>query len=182
MSDLFDKLDAPTAAAEGGYVNHPSDRGGETNHGITVAVARENGYRGPMRDMTAAQAKAIRKGKYYVRPGIYLIAPLSERVAAEVFDAGVLSGPGTAVIWFQRLLNALNRRGHDYADIDADGGIGPATVKAFRAYLQRNGKAAEPRMLKLLNCLQGEFFVAISEGRELNEDFLNGWADNRLGG
>ena len=29
---------------EGGYVNDPSDSGGETNFGITVAVARQFGY------------------------------------------------------------------------------------------------------------------------------------------
>ena len=36
-------------ADEGGYVNHPSDPGGETNHGVTIGRAREAGYRGPMR-------------------------------------------------------------------------------------------------------------------------------------
>ena len=30
-------------AVEGGYVNNPADPGGETNHGVTVAVAREHG-------------------------------------------------------------------------------------------------------------------------------------------
>ena len=31
---------------EGGYVNNPSDSGGGTNFGITVAVARQFGYSG----------------------------------------------------------------------------------------------------------------------------------------
>lgn len=178
--DLFDALDGPTAAAEGGYVNNPSDRGGETMRGITVAVARENGFVGQMADMTAAQAKAIRKAKYYVKPGIYLIAPISQRIAAEVFDAGVLSGTGTAVMWFQRSLNALNRRGKDYPDVVVDGGVGPATAQALAAFLKRNGPLAEARLLKLLNCLQGAFMEQITEHRELDEDFLNGWLDNRV--
>lgn len=42
---------AATFANEGGYVNHPSDPGGATNHGITQAVAREKGYEGDMRDL-----------------------------------------------------------------------------------------------------------------------------------
>lgn len=180
MSDLFDRLDAPTAAAEAGYVNHPSDRGGETNHGITIAVAREEGYVGAMRDMTAAQAKAIRRGRYYVRPGIHLLAPLSEAIATEVYDSAILHGPGVPARWLQRLLNALNRQGRDYADIPVDGAIGPTTAKALGAYLKRNRPRGEERLLKLLNCLQGAFVVAITEGRELNEDFLNGWADNRV--
>lgn len=180
MVDLFDRLDAPTAASEGGYANHAADRGGETNYGITKAVARENGYAGPMRDMTAAQAKAIRKAKYYVKPGIYLLAPLSEAVASEVYDSGILHGTGTSVIWFQRVLNALNRGGKDYADVSVDGGIGPQSVKAFTAYRKRNGVLAEPRMLKALNALQGAYLVTITEHREANETFLNGWLDNRV--
>lgn len=179
-ADLFDRLDAPTAAAEGGYVNNPADRGGETNHGITVAVARENGFTGDMRDMTSAQATAIRRAKYYVRPGIYLLAPTSERVATEVYDAGVLHGTGTAVMWLQRSLNALNRGGKDYPDIAVDGGAGPGTASALKAYLKRNGVLAEPRMLKALNVLQGEFCITITERREANETFLNGWLDNRV--
>ena len=37
---------------EGGYTNNPNDKGGETNFGITVAVARAFGYTGPMTSMT----------------------------------------------------------------------------------------------------------------------------------
>ncbi|MCW8621188.1 glycosyl hydrolase 108 family protein, partial [Acinetobacter baumannii] len=36
---------------EGGYINHPSDPGGETNYGITKSVARQYGYKGSMKDI-----------------------------------------------------------------------------------------------------------------------------------
>ncbi len=39
---------AAVFALEGGYVNHPNDPGGETNHGITAGVARQAGYTGKM--------------------------------------------------------------------------------------------------------------------------------------
>jgi lysozyme family protein len=39
ITDLIDRL----IAREGGYVDHPADRGGATRWGITVAVARANG-------------------------------------------------------------------------------------------------------------------------------------------
>jgi lysozyme family protein len=42
--DLIDAL----IDREGGYVNHPADRGGPTRYGITEAVARAHGYAGAM--------------------------------------------------------------------------------------------------------------------------------------
>ena len=44
---------------EGGYVDDPSDSGGETNYGITKAVARRYGYAGHMRDLPREVAYQI---------------------------------------------------------------------------------------------------------------------------
>ena len=40
---------------EGGYVDHPADKGGATCFGITQAVARAHGYAGPMRQLPRAR-------------------------------------------------------------------------------------------------------------------------------
>ena len=42
----FDILFNRLMEHEGGYINHPSDPGGETMYGITKAVAVANGYAG----------------------------------------------------------------------------------------------------------------------------------------
>lgn len=180
MSDTFDRLIDPLLEREGGYVNDPRDPGGETNWGVTKAVARENGYSGPMRAMTRDQAKAIYRAKYWAKPGLYLIAPLSERIAEELFDTGVNMGTGTAGLFLQRALNALNRAGADYADIVEDGAVGPATARALGAFLRRRGKSGESVMLRALNCLQGARYIDIAAAREASEAFLFGWLQHRV--
>src|SRR5215207_5525451 len=109
--DLVDGLIDQLIEREGGYVNHPADRGGPTNFGITAAVARAQGYAGSMRDMPRSEAEAIYRRLYWIRPGFNAVARLSARVAAELFDTGVNMGPAVAVTFLQRALTALNRSG-----------------------------------------------------------------------
>ena len=163
--------------AEGGYVNDPNDKGGETNHGITVAVARANGYKGPMRDMTQAQAREIYRGRYVIAPGFGLINNVSPTIAAELVDTGVNMGPAIPSGYLQRALNALNRRQQDYKDIVADGKVGPATVAALKAYLAKRGPDGERRLLALLNALQGARYLSIAENNPTQEAFMFGWLD-----
>jgi lysozyme family protein len=165
---------------EGGYSNHPSDTGGETMWGITIAVARANGYQGPMRDMPRETAKAIYRNKYFVLPGFAAVALHSEAIAEELFDTGVNMGPSVASTFLQRLLTALNRGGKDYPDLKPDGDIGPKTLSALKAYLAKRPLDGQKVMLRGLNALQGARYIALAEGRQANEDFLHGWLANRV--
>jgi lysozyme family protein len=165
---------------EGGYSNHPSDTGGETMWGITLAVARANGYTGAMKAMPRETAKAIYRNKYYVLPGYAAVALQSPAIAEELFDTGVNMGPGTGSTFLQRLLNALNRQGRDYGDLKVDADLGPASLTALKAYLGKRGKEGEKVILNGLNALQGARYVALAEGRGANEDFLHGWLAHRV--
>lgn len=160
---------------EGGYVNDPRDRGGETNFGITIATARANGYLGPMRDLSRAAALAIYRKQYVEVPGFGEVAKASEAVAAELVDTGVNMGPGVPSKFLQRALNGLNNQGRDYPDLLVDGDLGPATIRALRVYLGKRGAEGERRLLALLNALQGERYLTLCEGRQANEAFLYGW-------
>src|SRR4051812_21850393 len=93
--------------AEGGYVNNPNDPGGETNYGVTVAVARANGYQGSMRAMTRDDALAIYRSQYFHAPKFDDVFAMSPAIAAELFDTGVNMGPTKAVQFLQRALNAF---------------------------------------------------------------------------
>lgn len=176
--DLFDQLDAPTAKAEGGYVFDKDDPGGETNHGITIAVAREEGYTGRMVDMTAAQAKAIRKGKYWIGTGIYRLASGSPAIAREVYDTSINMGLKVGPRFLQRALNALNRGGTTYPDIQVDGAIGNQTMDAFMTFIRQPG--AESVMLKALNGQQTVRYMELAEANKGLEKYENGWIAQRV--
>ncbi|MEG3175974.1 glycosyl hydrolase 108 family protein [Sphingomonas sp. RB3P16] len=166
---------------EGGYCNHPADRGGETRYGITAAVARANGYAGAMRDLPRDTARAIYRKLYWCAPRFDAVAVLAPRIAAELFDTGVNMGPPVATAFLQRALNALNRGASDYPDLRTDARIGETTLAALAAFLARRGGCAERVLLKAIEALQGERYVALAESRPANEAFLYGWLANRIG-
>lgn len=168
-------------AREGGYCDHPADRGGPTCWGITQAVARANGYRGEMRTLPRSEAERIYRALYWEAPCFNSIAPIAPKIAEELFDAGVNMGPPVAVRFLQRALNALNRNGRDYADITPDGTIGPATQAALARFLTVRGRKGEVVLLKAIQALRGERYIALAEGRPANEAFVYGWLSNRIG-
>lgn len=165
---------------EGGYCNDKDDLGGETCWGITVAEARKFGYTGPMITLPRELAFDIYEQKYWFAVGFDKVAEVSVPVAAELFDTGINMGVGKAGEFLQMSLNALNRQGQDYADIDEDGAIGPGTIRALKAYLAKRGERGVDVLLKALNCLQGARYIDISRKRGQNESFVYGWLDNRV--
>jgi hypothetical protein len=78
------------------------------------------------------------------------------------------------------VLNALNRGATDYPDMTLDGRIGPAMLAALDAFLARRKPGGEIVLLKAIEALQGERYVALAETRPANEAFLYGWLANRL--
>jgi lysozyme family protein len=167
---------------EGDYVNHPADKGGPTCFGITEAVARAQGYAGPMRQLPRDEAAAIYRRLYWARPRFDAIATRSPMLAAELFDTGVNMGPAVAATFLQRALTALNRNGKDYPDLVPDGRIGNVTLAALDAFLRIRGMSSgETVLLRALEALQGERYLRLAERRPANEAFLYGWLANRIG-
>jgi len=133
----FDRL----IGHEGGYSNNSSDPGGETMWGITVAVARANGYTGPMHDMPRDIAKTIYRARYWTP---IQGDDLPAAIAFQVFDAAVNHGTGQAAKWLQAA-----------AGTTQDGVIGPQTLAAARQM--------EPAILGLLfNSARMFFYTNLS--------------------
>jgi lysozyme family protein len=118
MKTTFEECVTEVLKHEGGYVNDPDDAGGETNYGVTVAVARENGYTGHMKDMSIHTAKEIYKKRYW---DAVKADQLPESVRYIIFDTGINMGVGRAAKLLQKC-----------AGVSEDGAIGPNTLEASK--------------------------------------------------
>lgn len=160
---------------EGGYVNHPDDKGGPTNWGITQVTARAHGYDGDMQKLTRQQALDILNADYWIAPRFDHVAEISTAIAEKLCDAGVNMGPVLPGKWLQRWLNAFNHRGVLYPDLITDGVIGPRTLNALSHYVIRRGSEGELVLLRALNCSQGQYYLELAEKSEANKSFIYGW-------
>ncbi len=178
----IDRLLDELVEREGGFIDHPDDRGGATRYGVTEAVARAHGYRGVMRFLPRDEALSIYRRLYWLRPRFDAVAERTWRIAAELFDTGVNMGPAVAATFLQRALTALNRQGSDFADLVPDGRIGQRTLDALDDFFEARGKrGGESVLLRALEALQGERYLRLAERRPANEAFLYGWLANRIG-
>jgi lysozyme family protein len=166
---------------EAGHSNDPLDTGGETNFGITIAVARAYGYTGRMIDMTVDVAIRIYKERYWDMIRGDDIAAMSDKIVHELFDTSVNMGQAKAGEFLQRSLNALNQEQKLYPDTKVDGLIGRMTVANLKAYLSKRGKTGETVMWRALNSLQGARYIGIAEANPSQERFVYGWFDHRVG-
>lgn len=182
MAKTIGKLISEVIEREGGYVNHPADRGGPTRWGITQAVARTHGYKGDMRELPKAEASEIYRRIYWLAPRFDAVGERAPTLAEEMFDTGINMGVGVAADFLQRALNALNRNGADYDDLLRDRKIGPATLKALDAFIGKRGrKNGEAVLIKAVEALQGARYLEIAEARQSQEAFVYGWLASRIG-
>ena len=114
----FNQIIEKVLEHEGGYVNDPSDPGGETNFGISKRAYPDVDIRG----LTKDKAKGIYKKDYWIKTKT---ESLPERLRYIYFDMCVNMGMKRAVKTLQNASN--NKNGNK---IDVDGMLGPITIKA----------------------------------------------------
>ena len=151
---------------EGGFVDHPNDRGGATNFGViqrSLAAWRERDVAlSEVRDMTIAEAKEIYRTEYCTRPKIDKLPALLQPI---VFDMSLNHGPGTAIKLLQQVLNETGNA------CSIDGGIGDETLACAQAAAGAGGGAL---IDKLVDRRIG-FCNAIVAGDASQQVFLRGW-------
>lgn len=148
---------------EAGYVNHPADRGGPTNLGITLrTLAASRGVpvtAADIRALTRTEAGAIYRERYLRQPGFEAIADTHLRHL--LVDCAAHHGPERAVRWLQTALGGLV----------VDGDLGPKT----RAALLQRGIASQ--LYRNVCAQRTRFFGRIVTNEPRQSVFAAGWCD-----
>lgn len=130
MRDNFDKAFSMLMEFEGGYSNDPTDRGGETKHGISKkAYPNEN-----IASLTIERAKELYLRDYW---GIAGCDDLTYPWDIVVFDTAVNMGPATAKLIASQSTawqDVLFQRARRYVQIV---GKNPSQIKFLRGWMNR---------------------------------------------
>lgn len=166
MTGSVTRMIEDVIAREGGYVNHPADRGGPTKFGVTLKTLRA--WRGEdvdaedVRRLTTREATSIYQTLYFERPRIQL---LPSEVQPFLFDCVVHHGPRAAVLLLQRVLNE-----NDFA-CARDGVIGTETANACAAAHAAMGRALIDALIDARLAVLNRIAANDSSQRV----FLRGW-------
>jgi lysozyme family protein len=153
---------------EGGYVDHPADRGGPTKYGITQKTL--SAYIGraalvsEVQTLSEAVAREIYERNYYVAPRI---DRLPEAIQPFIFDCAVNHGPRRAIKFVQSVCNQAGCT----PTLSVDGAMGPNTRKAAEWANREMG----PTLLSALLEERRNFYRLIVAQRPSQEVFLTGW-------
>lgn len=163
----FDECLTFILSQEGGYSDHPKDRGGATNKGITqrvyTAFRKKSGLTlRSVKEITDDEVASIYKTGYWIAAKCHLLpAPID----LYTFDAAVQHGPVRAVKLLQRALC-----------VDDDGKIGPKTIGALQEEIKA-GQLAE--LARNLIAIRLDFYDQIIDNDPSQKVFERGW-DNRI--
>ena len=154
--DRFQQAVEVVLKHEGGYVNDPTDPGGETNFGIS----RRSYPDLDIRNLTREQAIEIYRQDFWERWGYDRIRDLA--VATKVFDMAVNMGPKRAHTLLQQALGLIG------SPVVVDGILGPQTLKA-------TNEADPSRLLEALRLLSARYYWELVRLDGRRKKFLQGW-------
>jgi len=149
----FDEIIEGVLEHEGGYVNDPTDLGGETNYGITKRFYPDV----DIKNLTKEGAKEIYKKDYWDKNKVDDVPDDLKHI---FFDMCVNQGRGTAVRVLQRAINGKGGK------ISVDGGFGPGTKGALAKY--------KPSVERV-RCYRLKHYYDLVNRKPEQEKFLFGW-------
>ena len=188
MAD-FEIAYGETELREGGYVDDPIDKGGETHRGVArkfngdwpgwkivdqIKTDHPNDFKDRINasDELALLAKELFRKRYWTPIRGDEIP--NQHIANKVFDTGVNQGVARASKYLQEGVNLLNRNQKNYDDIEIDGKLGDETLKTLKVFLKLENDQPD-YLLKALNLLQASFYIDIMRRDSTQERFARGW-------
>ena len=171
FNEAFDK----TMGHEGGYINDPDDAGGETYRGIARQYNPQWAGWDIIDDTKPninnadldADVRQFYEERYW---DVNRLDDFPQSIANEMFDTGVNMGTGRAGRFLQTALNYLNRNGRLFDDLDVDGKIGPASLRALSKC-----SGDERVLLAMLNVLQGQHYMNYMDKNPSQKKYARGW-------
>jgi len=157
MAD-FNQAIEKTLVNEGGYVDDPSDAGGETKFGISKRSYPDV----DIKNLTVDDAKAIYKKDYWDKLKADEIA--SQKVAFELFDTAVNMGVKTASKLMQGCSGAY-----------VDGIIGSQSLESIN-------NIDEELLLLRFRLARVSRYIYLAKKRPANKKFLFAWINRALNG
>jgi uncharacterized protein (TIGR02594 family) len=161
---MLEKVIDHIFAIEGGFANHPNDKGGPTNLGITQATLAA--YRGhavsvdDVRLLSRMEATEIYRKNFWNKMNLDLVTDW--RVQMCLMDQGVHRGPRSAATQAQVVLNALGVR------LVADGDLGTKTAGALN---ELNGELFAREFIQASQLYYADLVVR----KPTQLVFLKGW-------
>lgn len=155
----FDSAFSKVLLAEGFYVDHPLDRGGPTNMGITIGTLSD--YLGrevtvdEVKNLDVDTARKIYKANYWDR--LKLSHVIDSKFADILFDQAVNRGTRRVAEQIQKMVG-----------VKVDGVIGPITLKAI------NNMDSKKLLIEFLKSTQ-DAYVSIVTNNPSQLVFLSGW-------
>lgn len=181
----FNKAFTRTMRHEGGYVDDPDDPGGETYRGVSRAfnpswsgwdiidkAKRAAGFPGSLSRNRALKDAVAQFYTAHYWDRVRGDAIPKQSIANELFDSGVNLGVSRAVEFLQRALNVLNRDQKLYDDLVVDGMLGRITLAALNTYLKKDSTRL---LVKMLNVLQGAYYIERMNLSPVKEKYARGW-------
>lgn len=152
-----------TLSWEGGFVNDPSDLGGATNKGVTIAIWKQQGYDKngdglvnveDLKLITDTDAIAIMRRNYWNR---WRADDIVDQSLANLLVDWVWGSGRHGILLPQKMLG-----------VTADGVVGAKTIEALNRQRPREFFAQ-------LRLRREQFLRGICVSRPANKKYINGW-------
>lgn len=157
----FEKAFFNIITIEGGYVNNPSDPGGETKYGICKRDAESYNYFGEIKDITIEEAKRIYKEFFWDRLYLDKIANIYPPLAEEIFESAINCGVLRVSDWF---CNAVQSITYNFG----------SSYNESIAYVI-NYPQELPILTKIMNIYQGNHYLTLVKKNDKYKKFIRGW-------